>query len=39
MLRPKRFHPETFVEPVEGPLAFGFGCLCGLGLFRTMDQT
>ncbi len=29
----------TFDEPIEGPLAFGFGCHYGLGLFRAMDQT
>lgn len=29
----------TFGEPIEGPLAFGFGCHYGLGLFRAIDQT
>jgi CRISPR-associated protein Csb2 len=29
----------TFAEPIEGPLAFGFGCHYGLGLFRAIDQT
>jgi CRISPR-associated protein Csb2 len=27
----------TFATPVEGPLAFGFGCHYGLGLFRALD--
>jgi len=28
----------TFADPVEGPLAFGFACHYGLGLFRPMRQ-
>lgn len=27
----------TFAEPVEGPLALGFGCHFGLGLFKPTD--
>lgn len=27
----------TFAEPVTGPLALGFGCHFGLGLFRPLD--
>jgi CRISPR-associated protein Csb2 len=29
----------TFAEPIEGPLAFGFGCHFGLGLFRAIDES
>ncbi len=29
----------TFAEPVQGPLALGFGCHFGLGLFKPMKVT
>lgn len=31
-----QFRRLTFLEPVAGPLALGFGCHFGLGLFRPM---
>lgn len=29
----------TFAEPVSGPLALGFACHFGLGLFRPLHTT
>src|SRR5699024_8061864 len=28
----------SFPEPVEGPIALGFGCHYGLGLFRSLNK-
>jgi CRISPR-associated protein Csb2 len=34
---PGAFFRLEFAEPVQGPLAFGFACHLGLGLFRHDD--